>query len=92
MARNALSGALASGAVAVLAVTLVLAARCSIPDLWTALLLAAGAGAPAGGALYVWAGRGAGAGGLVGAVVMSAAVGLLGFFALVVTVALACAD
>jgi hypothetical protein len=92
MARNALSGALASGAVAVLAVTLILAARCSIPDFGIALLLAAGIGAPAGGALYVWAGRDAGAGGLVGAVVMSVAVGFLGFFALVVTVALACSD
>jgi hypothetical protein len=92
MTRNILASALAAGALALLAVTLVWAGRCSIPSTGIALLLATAVGLPAGGAVYVWAGRGAGGGALLGALVMAVAVGLLAFFALVVTVALACAD
>jgi hypothetical protein len=92
MARIAVAGALAVGALGLLAGTLTWATSCAFPGFGHALLLAVAVGTLAGAALVVWAGRDSGAGAILAGVVVGVAVAFLALIALIVAVGASCLD
>ena len=92
MARIAMAGALAVGALALLAGTLAWATSCAIPGFGHAVLPAMAVGTLAGAALVVWAGRESGAGAIVAGVVVGVAMAFLALFALIVAAGASCGD